>query len=163
MLGLCHFIFATFPHEKFFTVTVNVTVTVVPPTFWNLAKNWKSIFLGQKYLTEGFFFKTYMKVWVLRHTFLKEKINFHFFNIFYDFLKKNISFSEEKKLQFYTIVSTAKFYNRIRFFGNFPETLGMSGSLENWETIKKLHLVVCGSVRIFFFPENWFWTNWRFH
>ena len=33
MLGVCHFIFATFPHEKFFTVTVNVTVTRVPRTF----------------------------------------------------------------------------------------------------------------------------------
>ena len=33
MLGLCHFIFATFPHENFFTVTVNVTVTRVPRTF----------------------------------------------------------------------------------------------------------------------------------
>ena len=33
MLGLCHFIFATFSNEKVFTVTANVTVTVVPLEF----------------------------------------------------------------------------------------------------------------------------------
>ena len=88
MLGLCRFIFATFPHEKFFTVTVNVTVTVVPPTFWNLAKNWKSIILGQKYFKLRIFFKTYMKVWVLRHTFLKEKKWFSFFWYFLRIFEK---------------------------------------------------------------------------
>ena len=52
-----------------------------------------------------------------------------FFCMYYNFLKKKIKFSE--KFNFYTIASLAKFYYRIRFFGNFPETLGMSGSLEN--------------------------------
>ena len=41
MLGLCLFIFATFSNEKVFTVTVNVTVTGVRWTFWNLTKKWK--------------------------------------------------------------------------------------------------------------------------
>jgi len=46
MLGLCNFIFTTFSNEKVFTVTVNVTVTRVPPTFAKLAKIWKIIFLN---------------------------------------------------------------------------------------------------------------------
>ena len=44
MLGLCLFIFATFSNEKVSTVTVNVTVTGVRWTFWNLTKKWKLIF-----------------------------------------------------------------------------------------------------------------------
>ena len=44
MLGVCHFIFATFSNEKVFTVTANVTVTVVPLEFWNLTEIWKNIF-----------------------------------------------------------------------------------------------------------------------
>ena len=48
MLGLCHFIFITFTNEKFFTVTLNVTVTRVPRTFLELGKNKKNIFLNIK-------------------------------------------------------------------------------------------------------------------
>ena len=33
-------------------------------------------------------------------------------------------------------------------FGNFPETLGMSGSLENSQTSIFLHRLVCGSPRL---------------
>ena len=46
--------------------------------------------------------------------------------------------------------STAKFYYRIIIFGNFPHTLGMSGCVENCQTVQKLHLVVCGNVQLFF-------------
>ena len=46
---------------------------------------------------------------------------------------------------FYTIVSTAKFYYMIRFFGNFPHPLGIWGGVENCKNLKKLHRVGCGS------------------
>ena len=59
-----------------------------------------------------------------------------------------------KKVWQFSHASTAKFCYMIRFFGNFPETLGMSGSLENWETIQKLHQVVCGSSCIIFFLKS---------
>ena len=64
--------------------------------------------------------KTPKKRFLAKKTVLEKKeiFFFHFFNIFYVFLKKKSHFL--KKLQFYTIVSTAKFYYRIRFFGNFP-------------------------------------------
>ena len=42
-------------------------------------------------------------------------------------------------------ISTAKFYKMTLTFGNFPETLGMSGSLENSQTSIFLHRLVCGS------------------
>ena len=41
MLGLCHFIFATISNVKVFTVTVNVTVTVVPRTLKKVGKSWR--------------------------------------------------------------------------------------------------------------------------
>ena len=44
MLEVCHFIFATFSNEKVFTVTANVTVTVVPLEFWKLTEIWKNMF-----------------------------------------------------------------------------------------------------------------------
>ena len=47
---------------KWISVECICSVTRVPPTFWNLAENWKSIILGQKYFKLRFFFKTYMKV-----------------------------------------------------------------------------------------------------
>ena len=50
-----------------------------------------------------------------------------------------------KKLHFHTRVSTAKFYKGIRVFGNFPQTVGMLGLVENCETMQKMHLVVCGN------------------
>ena len=62
-----------------------------------------------------------------------------------------------KKILVYTIASTAKFYYRIRFFGNFPETLGISGSLENCENFIKLHPVVCGNDCINFLLKAGFW------
>ena len=55
-----------------------------------------------------------------------------------------------KKVPSYVPVSTAKFYYRIRIFGNFPQLLGTLGVVENCETIQKLHLVVCGNGHIFF-------------
>ena len=161
MLGLCHFIFATFPHEKFFTVTVNVTVTVVPPTFWNLAKNWKSIFLGQKYLTEGFFFKTYMKVWVLRHTFLKEKNMFLFFCIFYEFLKKNISVSEKITQLFCRLQSKILLHDRVFWqFSTRTQYICLCGKLSNVPKIAPSGLCKWQN---HFFPKTRFLTNWRFH
>ena len=42
----------------------------------------------------------------------------------------------------------------IVFFGNFPETMGMSWSLENCETIQKLYQVVCGNDCIIFFLKS---------
>ena len=42
-------------------------------------------------------------------------------------------------------ISTAKFYKMTLTFGNFPETLGMSGSLENSQTSIFLHRLVCGN------------------
>ena len=57
MLGLCHFIFATFSNEKVFTITVTVTVTGVQWTFWNLAKNWKIIFSNYIIFDKIFFIK----------------------------------------------------------------------------------------------------------
>ena len=42
------------------------------------------------------------------------------------------------------------------FFGNFPHLVGTLGGVENCETIQKLHLVVCGSVRLFFFLKPGF-------
>ena len=42
-------------------------------------------------------------------------------------------------------ISTAKFYKMTLIFGNFPETLGMSGSLENSQTSIFLHRLVCGN------------------
>ena len=51
MLGLCHFIFVTFTNDKFFTVTLNVTVTRVPRTFLELGKIKKNIFLKIKMST----------------------------------------------------------------------------------------------------------------
>ena len=62
-----------------------------------------------------------------------------------------------KKLNFHTVLSTAKFCYRIRFFGNFPHLLGTLGGVENCETIKKLHLVVCGNECIIFFLKPGFW------
>ena len=56
MLGLCHFIFATFSNEKVFTVTVNVTVTGVRRTFWDLATKWKIIW---KCMMAAMLFKMY--------------------------------------------------------------------------------------------------------
>ena len=50
-----------------------------------------------------------------------------------------------KKLLVYTIASTAKFYYRIVFFGNFPETSDILRYLENCEKFRKLHRVACGS------------------
>ena len=38
MLGLCHFIFSKISSLKFFTVTVTVTITRIPPTFAKFAK-----------------------------------------------------------------------------------------------------------------------------
>ena len=71
-----------------------------------------------------------------------------FFCIFYNFLKIKSYFL--KKIQFYTTDYTAKFYYRIRFFGNFPQTLGMLGFMENCETTQKLHEVVCEIGSIYF-------------
>ena len=67
-----------------------------------------------------------------------------------------------KQLLVYTIASTAKFYYRIVFFGNFPETLGMSRSLENCKTTRKLHPVVCGSDCINYFLKPGFWQYCHF-
>ena len=78
-----HFIFGTFSNEICFTVNV----TRVPQTFWNLTKNWKLIFSGQKYQNLNIFHKTYMKV--LRYTFFfKEKYDFLFFPYFLQFFEK---------------------------------------------------------------------------
>ena len=84
MLGLCHFIFATFPHEKFFTVTANVTVTVVPLEFWILTEIGKNIFfkIFQKICSS--FFKTYIKAYILWVIFMIFKI---FFLLFFHFLR----------------------------------------------------------------------------
>ena len=40
------------------------------------------------------------------------------------------------------------------WFRNFPGTMSMSRSLENWETIQKLHQVVCGNDCIIFFLKS---------
>ena len=88
MLGLCHFIFATFPHEKFFTVTANVTVTVVPLEFWILTEIGKNIFLKFFKFFFYYFFKTYIKAYILWVIFMIFKIFFLFFSIFYGFLRK---------------------------------------------------------------------------
>ena len=40
------------------------------------------------------------------------------------------------------------------WFRNFAGTMSMSRSLENWETIQKLHQVVCGSGCIIFFLKS---------
>ena len=45
----------------------------------------------------------------------------------------------------------------IRFFGNFPHTLGTLGCVENCQNLIKLHPVVCGSLRMNFFLEPGFW------
>jgi len=84
MLGLCHFIFATFPHEKFFTVTANVTVTVVPLEFWILTEIGKNIFFKIFLKRFVFFFKTYIKAYILWVIFMIFKI---FFLIFFHFLR----------------------------------------------------------------------------
>ena len=76
-----------------------------------------------------------------------------FVYIFHDFLKKKVSHFL-KKIQFYT--STAKFYKRIRFFGNFPHLVGTLQGVENCETIQKLHLVACGIGCIIFFLKPGF-------
>ena len=56
---------------------------------------------------------------------------------------------------FHTRVSTAKFYKGIRVFGNFPQTVGMLGLVENCETMQKMHLVVCGNpcMKVYFFSR----------
>ena len=73
-----------------------------------------------------------MKVWVLRHTFLKEKINFRFFNIFYKFLKKNISFSEKITQLFCRLQSEILLHDRVFWqFSIRTQYICLYGKLSN--------------------------------
>ena len=78
--------------------------------------------------------------------------SFRFFTIFW---RKKSHF--RKKLHKYSAVYTAKFYHRIRFFGNFPHLVATLRGVENCETIQKLHLVVCGNPCMKIFWKPWFW------
>ena len=49
----------------------------------------------------------------------------------------------------------------IRFFGNFPHMVGTLGGVENCETIRKLHLVVCVNGRINFCLLKFSWNLTR--
>ena len=45
----------------------------------------------------------------------------------------------------------------IRFFGNFPHMVGTLEGVENCETIRKLHPVVCETLCVIFFLKPGFW------
>ena len=144
---------------KFFTVDPYVGGTGVPRTFLEMGKIQKNIFLKIKtsiIKSEKDIYQRIHNTRFIFNFFGIFTIFFVFFPIFWKF-----KFHFLKKICTFSHASTAKFYYRIWFFGNFPETLGMSGSLENWATNQKLLLVVCRSVRIFFFSETLFLPNWN--
>ena len=66
-----------------------------------------------------------------------------FFVFFTIFRKKKSEIL--KKLFVYTIASTAQFYYKIVFLGNFPHPLDISGGVENCQKFRHLHPVVCGN------------------
>ena len=77
-----------------------------------------------------------MKVWVLRHTFLKEKYNFHFLNICHDFLKKNISFSEKITVLHNSFHSQILLQDQVFWqFSIDPGYVGVYGKLRNQSKI----------------------------
>ena len=61
-----------------------------------------------------------------------------------------------KKISKSSAVFPAKFYYRIRFFSNFPHTLGILGCVENCETFTKLHGVGWKNGNVKFVPRPGF-------
>ena len=139
----------------FFTVDPNSVGAGVPRTFLELGKIQKNIFFKIKTPT----IKSEKNIYQTIHSTSFIFIFFGIFTIFFVFFPiflKIESHFWKKKIHFYTLASTAKFYSRISFFGNFPQTLGMLGFMENCETFEKLHLVVCGSDCMIFFLKSGF-------
>ena len=60
-------------------------------------------------------------------------------------IESGVAFLSSPKSNQNSGISTAKFYYMTLIFGNFPETPGMSGSLENSQTSIFLHCLVCGN------------------
>ena len=130
MLGLCHFIFWTFSHfhEKVFTVTINVTVTRVPRTFWNLAKNWKLIFWGQKCQNFDILYKTYMVLIIYSgiNVYLKKST---FFSMFWYFLWFFENLNIYKK---YTSNTRFGLFLLLPTYGNYRKSPEMPKSRTKW-------------------------------
>ena len=114
---------------KFFTVDPYSLGAGVPRTFLELGKIQKNIFLKIKTSR----IKSEKNIYQTIHSTSFIFIFFGIFTIFFVFFPIFLKFKFHflKKIRKFSHASTAKFYNRICFFGNFPETLGMSGSLEN--------------------------------
>ena len=162
MLGLCHFIFATFSNEKVFTVTANVTVTVVPLEFWKLTEIRKNIFLTFFSKRLIFFFKTYIKEYVLGLIFMIFKIIFlFFFNFLRSFEKKISDFLKKYDQPWVQLFRPPGAKNHIfRIFPSICSTCILMEKSENY------HFLLQGAWTIVLkvnFPKTWFLTNWHFH
>ena len=95
------------------------------------------------------------------YIFKRKNIFFHFFCIFYDFLKNETSFSEKITLLYnhfhgQILLKDCDFWQ----FSIDPGYVGVYGKLRNHRKIAPggLWNLLCD-----FFPETWFLTNWRFH